>query len=156
MLEIDIPGYKKIKAEHLVLDYNGTLAIDGKLMEGVRALLEKLTIQLTIHILTADTFGTAKSELAGINCNLVILEPGSQDIQKEAYVHDLGKDRVIAIGNGQNDVLMLSAASLGILVIQHEGAFLKLAGICGIVCLAITDALDLLLHPLRIIATLRK
>ena len=156
MLHIDIPGYKKIKAEHLILDYNGTLAIDGILIEGVKPLLEKIGSQLIIHILTADTFGTSQKEMAGTKCKLVILEPGSQDVQKEQYVLNLGKDRVIAVGNGQNDALMLREASLGILVIQREGAFLKLAGDCEIVCPAITDALNLLLNPLRIVATLRK
>ncbi len=34
MLRIDIPGYKIIKAEHLVLDFNGTMAIDGRLIDG--------------------------------------------------------------------------------------------------------------------------
>ena len=156
MLNIDIPGYKKISAEHLVLDYNGTLAIDGKLIEGVKPLLEKISRHLIIHILTADTFGTSQNELASVKCKLEILKPFRQDAQKEQYVLNLGKDSVIAIGNGQNDALMLSVASLGILVIQKEGAFLKLAGDCEIVCLAITDALNLLLNPLRIIATLRK
>ena len=36
MIAIDIPGYKKIELAHLVLDYNGTLAIDGKLIDGVK------------------------------------------------------------------------------------------------------------------------
>jgi soluble P-type ATPase len=156
MLNIDIPGYREIEAEHLVLDYNGTLAIDGKLIEGVKPLLEIISRQLNIHILTADTFGTSKNELVGVPCQLEILKPESQDVQKEQYVLALGKERVIAVGNGQNDALMLHEASLGILVIQHEGAFLKLAGDCEIVCIAITDALSLLLNPLRMVATLRK
>jgi hypothetical protein len=29
MIEIDIPGYKKLQLKNLVLDYNGTLACDG-------------------------------------------------------------------------------------------------------------------------------
>ena len=35
MIEIDIPGYKTLHLEHLVLDYNGTLAVDGVLIDGV-------------------------------------------------------------------------------------------------------------------------
>ena len=35
MLEINIPGYTKIFVEHLVLDYNGTLAVDGIPLQGV-------------------------------------------------------------------------------------------------------------------------
>lgn len=156
MIIIDIPGYKKIEAQHLVLDFNGTLAIDGKLIEETKPLLKLLEKQLSIHVLTADTFGTSKKELAGISCLLEILEPESQDIQKEDYVLNLGKDRVVAIGNGQNDVLMLRQAILGIAVIQQEGIFSKLLMSGEIACYSITDALNLLLKPLRLIATLRK
>ena len=34
MITVNIPGYRKIELEHLVLDHNGTLACDGKLLEG--------------------------------------------------------------------------------------------------------------------------
>ena len=156
MIKIDIPGYKNIEAEHLVLDYNGTLAIDGKLIEGVRQLLEILSKHLTIHIVTADTFGTSDHELTGVNCKYQILDQTVQDIQKEMYVIDLGKEKVIAIGNGRNDILMLREAALSIMVIQQEGAYAKLAEYSDIACFSIKDALNLLLNPMRIIATLRK
>jgi soluble P-type ATPase len=155
MIKIDIPGETKIEAEHLVLDFNGTLAIDGRLIEGIENLLELLSHKLMIHILTADTFGTSKSELEPINCKHVILNPYQQDELKEQYVIDLGKENVIAIGNGRNDRLMIKQAALGIAVIQKEGIFGELICVSDIVTLSITEALDLLLNPLRIIATLR-
>jgi soluble P-type ATPase len=68
MINIDIPDYQNIEAKHLVLDYNGTLAIDGKLIDGTRQLLELIGRKLSIHVLTADTFGMSKEELIGINC----------------------------------------------------------------------------------------
>jgi soluble P-type ATPase len=156
MIVIDIPGYKKIEVEHLVLDYNGTLAIDGKLIHGVRPLLEQLCNLLNIHILTADTFGISKNELLGIICNLKILEELHQDWQKDVYVDDLDFDKVVAIGNGYNDALMLKSAALGIAVIQKEGASLKTLNNADIVCNNIMDALELLMNPLRVVATLRK
>ncbi len=156
MITIDIPGYKKIDAKHLVLDYNGTLAIDGKLADSTKQLLKQMSEQLIIHILTADTFGTSEQETEGINCKLKILQPSMQDIQKETYLTNLGKDQIIAIGNGQNDRLMLRQAALSIVIIQQEGAYAKLISESDIVCYSIHDALTLLLNPLRIIATLRK
>jgi soluble P-type ATPase len=155
MITIDIPEFKKIEANHLVLDFNGTLAVDGKLIEGTRPLLKSLGHELIIHVLTADTFGTSKNELIDINCKHVILRPSQQDKQKEHYVISLGKEHVIAIGNGVNDRLMLTQAALGIVIIQQEGAFGKLICEADMVCLTILDALTLLLNPLRIIATLR-
>jgi len=61
MITIDIPGYKKLKLAHLVLDYNGTLACDGKMITGVKKCLTALAKPLKIHVITADTFGKAKA-----------------------------------------------------------------------------------------------
>ena len=77
MIEIAIPDFGELRLEHLVLDYNGTLALDGRLLFGVRERLERLAEQLTIHVITADTFGKAADYLAGIPCQLDILAAGS-------------------------------------------------------------------------------
>ena len=63
MIQVDIPGYRVVQLEHLVMDYNGTLAVDGCLESGVREALEALSAQLTIHVITADTFGLAAGQL---------------------------------------------------------------------------------------------
>ena len=156
MITINNIGNRKIEAIHLVLDFNGTLAINGKLIEGTKPLLEFLGNQLTIHVLTADTFGTSKRELSGIKCVSKILTPTLQNIQKESYVFNLGENQVIAIGNGLNDALMLKVAALGIVVLQKEGASVETLLNADIVCNSIVDALELLMNPIRIVATLRK
>jgi len=155
MININIPGHRTIKIEHLVLDYNGTLAIDGKLIPDVKNILNVLSKKIKIHVLTADTFGSSGKELTGINCSLHILSYTSQDKQKEQYIIDLGKDTVIAIGNGKNDALMLKEAIIGIAVIQKEGASVKSLQNADIICKSVIDALNLLEKEKRIIATLR-
>ena len=155
MITLNITGNRKIEARHLVLDFNGTLAIDGKLIEGTKPLLELLGNQLTIHVLTADTFGTCESELSEIRCSLNILSPTFQDSQKESYVLNLGEKHVISIGNGSNDALMLKSAALGFVVLQKEGTSVKAILNADIVCNNILDALELLMNPLRIVSTLR-
>ena len=42
MIHIDIPGRFTLEIENLVLDYNGTVAEDGKLINGVVERLMKL------------------------------------------------------------------------------------------------------------------
>ena len=37
MIAVDIPGYGPLRLEHLVMDYNGTLAVDGEIAAGVAA-----------------------------------------------------------------------------------------------------------------------
>jgi soluble P-type ATPase len=59
MIEIDIPGFGELSLEHLVLDYNGTLAIDGYPVPGIEFRLQALSERLKLHVVTADTFGSA-------------------------------------------------------------------------------------------------
>jgi len=155
MINLDIPGQVLIKTEHLLLDYNGTLAIDGKLIKDVKDCLNRLSKKIKIHVLTADTFGSSEKELSEVNCSINILKPSSQDRQKMQYVIDLGKDTVIAIGNGTNDALMLKEAAIGIAVIQKEGISVKALQNADIICKSIIDALNLLEKEKRITATLR-
>ena len=155
MIIIKIPGSNTIKAEHLVLDYNGTLAVDGILISGVKERLNALSDKINVHVITADTFGKAKNNLKEIRCECSVLSRDNQQLQKLQFITKLGKQKVIAIGNGANDLLMLKNAALGLAVIQKEGASSKTMYNADVVCKDITDALDLLLNPLRIVATLR-
>jgi len=156
MISVDIPGWGPIRVEHIVLDYNGTLAVDGILVPGVAQRLQRLSTDLEeVHVLTADTFGKVREGMRGIPSRVSILPPGSQDQGKLEYVKALGAERVCAVGNGRNDRLMLEAAALGLAVILGEGASFATLAAADAVCLSIVDALDLLIHPLRLTATLR-
>lgn len=155
MIEIDVPGYKKYQLEHLVLDYNGTLACDGYLVRGVKECLEKLAVDLEIHVITADTFGKAGLKLQGIPCRLTVLPMGNQDTGKLDFVKHLGPESAVCIGNGRNDRLMLKEAALGIAVVLEEGAAAETIRSADVICASIISALELLMNPLRLIATLR-
>lgn len=156
MLSIDIPDFGRLNLEHLVLDYNGTLAMDGKPAPGVADRLRRLGGDLGIHVLTADTFGNARAELSGFpEMALTILDPKQQAPAKRDYIKKLGASRVVCVGNGRNDRLMLETAILGIAVVQGEGAAGDAARAADLVTNGITEALDLLLNPKRLVATLR-
>ena len=155
MITVDIPGYRLMQLEHLVMDYNGTLAVDGEIAPGVVQALEALNPQMAIHVGTADTFGLAADRLAGLPVRLSILPPGDQDVAKRTYVDELGYAGTVAIGNGRNDRLMLRHAGLGIAVILDEGAAFETLAAADVVCRGILPALELLVHPLRLTATLR-
>jgi len=155
MIEIEIPGYKMLRLEHLVLDYNGTLACDGSLLEGVEQRLNALSEHLQVHVLTADTFGRVRSALSGIACELSILPQANQHLGKLNYVQKLGPDQTVCIVNGRNDRLMLQEAGLGIVVVQEEGAAVETLLAADVAATDILAALDLLTHPLRLVASLR-
>jgi soluble P-type ATPase len=155
MLEITIPGYITLTFHHLVMDYNGTLAQDGVLLDGVRPRLTSLADRLQLHVVTADTFGLARGQLSWLACELAILPVEDQANAKLAYIQRLNETQVVAIGNGRNDHLMLKTASLGIAIIQGEGAALQTCLAADVLAPNILAALDLLLIPKRLIATLR-
>lgn len=155
MIAVDIPGYGPLRLDHLVMDYNGTLAVDGEIAAGVASALAALASQVTIHVITADTFGLAAKRLAGYPVKLSVLPPGDQDAAKLDYVERLGAAQTVAVGNGRNDRRMLAAAGLGIAVILDEGAAFETLAAADVVCRGIVPALELLIHPLRLTATLR-
>ena len=156
MLKIAIPGHDGLQLSDLILDYNGTLACDGKLVDGVQSRLAALAEKLTVHVITADTFGTVQASLEGISCRLVILPAANpQDVEKRNFVRKLGESNTVAIGNGRNDRLMLKVSALGIAVVQQEGAAVDTLLAADVVAPDILAALDLLCHPLRLAATLR-
>jgi soluble P-type ATPase len=155
LIEIIIPGFKHLLLEHLVLDYNGTLAVDGQLIAGVPDRLHRLAEAFHIHVITADTFGEVRTSVDDLPCTLHVLPRQSQAEGKRDYVRRLGADHTVCMGNGSNDRLMLAEASLGIAVILAEGVCGSCITAADVVCRDIVEALDLLLQPLRLTATLR-
>ena len=155
MLVISIPGRGALRLEYLVLDLNGTLTLDGVLIAGVAERLERLREQLRVYLLTADTRGTASKLASDLMVTLKRIESSAESEHKRAFVTELGETEVAAIGNGANDGGMLKAAALGIAVLGPEGLATSALSVADIVVPGITEALDLLLVPNRLIATLR-
>jgi len=155
MIEVAIPGDGRLRLSFLVLDYNGTLACNGIMLDGVAERLSALSKNLSIHVVTADTFGTVEATLKSLPLTVRVLQQTGQNHAKMAYVSQLGRNETVCIGNGRNDRLMLQAAALGIAVVGPEGAAVDALQASDIVMTSIQSALDLLLNPLRLVATLR-
>ena len=156
MIDVVVPGQGPLSLEHLVLDVNGTIAAGGALVAGVAEAVEALAATLHVVAITADTHGTASRLREALGIEVRVIESGDEAAQKLALVEALGSERVVAIGNGANDVEMVRAAALGIAVIGAEGAAGPLLASADIVTTSILDALALLAQPARIVATLRR
>ncbi len=155
-ISIDIPGFsERVCIEHMVFDYNGTLAIDGKIIPQVIRYLKELSEKVKIFVITADTFGSADEYLQDIPCELIKVTSENQCQFKADYIKLLGSDKTIAFGNGRNDKLMLKEAKVGIAVVQAEGACPETIFNADIVCNSIIDALELFSKYKRLKATLR-
>ncbi len=156
MIELTIPGRGELRLRHLVTDVNGTLAVDGQLLDGLARRIAALRDRLIIHLLTADTHGKQAIIDQQLNLTAVRVRGGNEAEQKAAYVRDLGAETVVAIGQGANDAAMLKAAVLGICVMSTEGVAIETLMSADLVVASVFDALDLLDKPLRIVASLRK
>ncbi len=156
MIEIEIPGRQTYKLSTLVLDVNGTITFDGNIIDNVPERLIKLSKSIDISFITADTQGQAKKMADYFGFSLKIINPGNEDRQKLEFIREIGSEAAVTIGNGTNDSLMLREAAIGICVIGKEGAAAEAMRNCDILVTDINAALDLLLYPKRLIATMRK
>lgn len=156
MIELTIPGRGLLRLRHLVLDMNGTVAIDGVLIEGLSKRIAALRDRLTIHVVTADTQGRQAILEQQLNLRAVRIQPENEADQKADYVRSLGAETVAAIGQGANDAAMLAAAGLGICVLSPEGVAVETLLSADLLVPNIHAAFDLLDKPLRIIASLRR
>jgi P-type E1-E2 ATPase len=156
MIRIAVPGLREYEIHHLVLDVNGTLAVDGQLIAGVQDRLRTLGQLVTIHLITADTHGQQASIDSALGLRAERLAPGNESNQKGRFVRSLGAASVVAIGNGANDVDMLRSAAVGIAVTGEEGLATTAHQVADVLAQDIVQALDLVLNPARISATLRR
>ena len=156
MIELSIPGRGELRLLHLVTDVNGTLAVDGVLIDGLGPRLAAIRDKLDVHLLTADTHGRQAVIDKQLGLKAACLTGGNEVEQKRTFVQKLGADSVVAIGQGANDAGMLKAAALGICIMSTEGAAVETLLAADIVVPDITAAFDLLDKPKRIIASLRK
>jgi soluble P-type ATPase len=156
MININIPGWGNMEIENIVLDLNGTIATDGIIPLEVKEKINSLSGGVKIYILTADTQGTASEESSDVQAELLkVSEEDSAEV-KLRVMESLDPTRTVAIGNGNNDHLILKEAALSLAVLGDEGASFSAIKHADIVVKNISDALDLFLKPKRLVATLRE
>lgn len=154
MITIEIPGRKPLQIEHVVLDYNGTIAVDGLLLEGVGERIARLQKDVTVYVLTADTYGTVARQCAPLGVTVKTFPREGAAVCKEEIVRGLSGG-VACLGNGYNDIQMFDAADLSIAILEREGMCAALMAHADVLVSASVDGLDLLLKPDRLRATLR-
>lgn len=155
MLHYRIPGRGKFDIENIVLDYNGTIAVDGLILDGVKELISKLKKHANIYILTADTYGTVREACKDLDIEVITFPNENAGENKKKIVKELNGQKTICVGNGYNDILMFEESILSIAVIEGEGASGKLLSNADIVTRSIVDALNIILNENKVAATLR-
>ena len=157
-IAIDIPGFGRRDIKIVVTDYNGTHSRGGSVRPGPRKRPRKLAKLVELHIVTADSFGTAEKELKGI-AKPHLLRTSQHDAEKATYISQFEPAHVAAFGNGNNDRLMLKAVKegggLAVAVDNGEGCALDALLNAHLFVADAANAIDLLLDPRRLKATLR-
>ena len=156
MIVIDIPGWKKLNLEYCVIDLNGTLSQSGVIAPGAQERMGQLSSQFRIVVLPADTRGNAELLLRDVPVEVHILKSAAETTEKEAFVCSIGQEKVAYIGNGANDELAMRASTLSICIVGTEGCYGRTAFTADVLVSSINAALDLLIFPERLVATLRR
>lgn len=155
MILYEIPGREDITIENLVFDYNGTIAVDGKLIDGVSHLINSISEYVNIYILTADTYGTVEKECSSIDAKVLTFPKENAGESKREIVRELGGKNTVCIGNGYNDIAMFEESILSIAIIEGEGASTNLLAKADIVTRSIIDGINIILNKNMVKATLR-
>ena len=155
MISVSIPGWGDLDIEYLVVDYNGTCAFDGKLREGVKDVMEKVSRYIKVFIITADSYGNIDNEGSTIGFSIIKVGKDGSGKEKARIIKELGPEKVVAIGNGANDAMMLKEAALGIGVVGREGCSALILKEADLIVNDVADAIGVILHPERLVATLR-
>ena len=166
MITIEIPGRATaFEIRVVAVDFNGTIARDGVLIDGVAERMQALVAAgVEVCVLTADTYGTVQAQCEGLGVVVRPFAHAGAAVCKEEIVRGLVATAgcepgpgsgICAIGNGFNDVQMFDMADLRICVLEAEGAYAGLFAHADVVVRDACDAFDLLLCPNRLRATLR-
>lgn len=151
-MNIEIPGVGAYTIKHIIFDYNGTIAMDGQLLN-VHSQIENLSKLYTIYVLTGDTFGDVNTAFNLEHVSLMITKTADDKLDA---ITSLDAQTCIAIGNGSIDHKMLKAAAIGIAIIGDEGCSTKAILNADILVKDINDVFSLINHPTKLIATLKE
>ena len=107
---------------------------------------------LDVRLVSGDTFETLDEIAARLGVPAARARDGRAKLE---LVEELGRERCVVVGNGTNDALALEAAALGIVVVGPQGASGAAVRAGDVVCRSVHEALELLLEPRALVATLR-
>ena len=154
MIHMEIPGREPLTLAHAVLDYNGTIAVDGLVLEELKPRLLRLRELVEVHVLTADTYGTVEAQCRPLGLAVHTFPRAGAAACKAGIVRDLSGGAA-CFGNGFNDIPMFDLAALAVAVLEGEGLCAALVSHAHVLAPTAAAALDLLLKPDRLRATLR-
>ena len=154
MISIQRPGMETLDIHFVLLDFEGTLAMDGRVHPKAKDKVNLLSKRVTVYILTKSSKETVEETLKKMKAEILSMTEGDSSQQKLDVLQRLGPHQTAVIGNGFDDVQIMEQAGLGMCVIGKEGSSPEAVAKADLVVTSVLDALDFLLKPLRQGATL--
>ncbi len=157
MRKIIIPYHGEITIKNVIFDINGTIQFKGHISEELVQKFEELKKFYNIFLVSSDTRGNLKNiaKKLGVNFKKVNTQGINDAEAKNNELKKLGKEVTVAVGNGNNDALMLKNAILGIAILGSEGASTRSILNSDVVFTDVINAIEFLLDEKTMISTLR-
>ena len=158
MRMFDIPNYGKIHIKNILFDVNGTIQFDGRIPTKVKKRIKRLKNYYNIFLISADTRGNLNQIALNLGVKSIKISP-SELLEAETKNNELiklGREETVAIGNGNNDFMMLKNAILSIAILGKEGLSSNTLMNSELVFSNCIDAINFLMDEKKVIATLRK
>jgi len=149
MISIQRPGMESLDIHFVLIDFEGTLAMDGRVHPKAKDKVNLLSKRVTITILTKSNREKVEETLRKMRAEILYVTEGDSSQQKLNALQRLGAHQTAVIGNGLDDVRIMEQAGLGMCVIGKEGASAEAMTKADLVVTHVLDALDFLLKPLR-------
>ena len=154
MISIQRPGMENLDIHFVLIDFEGTLAMDGRVHPKAKDKVNLLSKRATVYILTKGNREKVDETLRKMKAEILYVTEGDSSQQKLSLLQRLGPHQTAVIGNGFDDVQIMEQAGLGMCVIGKEGSSPEAVAKADLVVTSVLDALDFLLKPLRQGATL--
>jgi soluble P-type ATPase len=154
MIHIQRSGQAPLEINSILIDFEGTLASDGRVHPKVKDKLNLLAKRAKIYILTKEKKEKVEEVLRKVKAEIVYLTEEEPSQKKLGLLRELGATQTVAVGSGADDGPMMEEAVFGLCVIGKEGASSEAVRNADVVFTEILDTLDFLLKPLRQRATL--
>ena len=157
MRTISIPNYGNITIKNVLFDMNGTIQFEGKISEKLYEKFKLLKEFYEIYLISSDTRGNLEAIAKKLDVNYILINSDkiSHEEAKCKVLMELGENVTVAVGNGNNDALMLKKALLGLAVIGKEGTTTKCVLNSDLLFPDPLSVIKFLLDEKMIIATLR-
>jgi len=150
----DIPQVGKIEIRNIILDLNGTLAVHGKIVPGVKERLKKLKeLGIQVVLFTGDHRNNADKLCQELG--ITFKKAKSREEKEALLLEEFDPEYTAAIGNARIDNGKFKAAKLAIGTLQSEGIHTEILKYIDVLVPSINDALDIFIDKSALEATMR-